>query len=105
MNTEQQLMQNPDLYFAQRQKTVNALFRLWATVIPDHQPSEDNFGGWLDTFGAEIAAKAIRRTADKVRTLKRQRMPMDGPDMERYCTGTAKHLGREAGFTPALHAK
>jgi hypothetical protein len=105
VTSEQQLVANPDLYFAQRQKLVNALFRLWSTVITDHQPTEDNFAGWLDTFGAEITAKAIRRTADKVRTQKRQRMPLDGPDMERYCTGTAKHLGREAGFIPAFRAK
>lgn len=103
MNTEQ-LMQNPDQYLAQRQKLVSALYRMWATLIPDHQPTEDNFAGWLDTFGPDAAARAIKRTADKARTLRRQRMPMNGHDLERYATGTMKHLGREAGFA-AQYAK
>ena len=102
--TTEQLVQDPELYIAQRQKLTNALSRLWASLIPDHQPTEDNFASWLDSFGPENAALAIRRTAGKVRTLRRQRTPMDGHDMERYATGTMKHLGR-AAFEAAHRAK
>lgn len=101
--TTEQLLSNPDSYIEKRQKLVNALFHLWATLIPEHQPSEENFAGWLDTFGAENAALAIRRTAGKARTRRREHDPMDGRDLERYATGTMKHLGRSALY-PAHRA-
>jgi hypothetical protein len=98
MTNEQQLFTaDPDLYLAQRQKMTLALYRLWSSLIPDHQPTEQNFAGWLDTFGAEAAAIAIRRTAQKARTRMREHDPMRLTDLERYATGTMKHLGKASG--------
>ena len=71
-----------------------ALSRLWASLIPCHQPSDENFTGWVDTFGPTTAAAAIRRTAAKARTQRRLNQPMGASELERYCTGTMKHLGR-----------
>jgi hypothetical protein len=99
MTTEQQLLQDPEHFIAHRQKLINALVRLWSSSIPaDHLPTQPNFAGWLDTFGPEVAAAAIRRTANKARKRLREHSPMDAQEMERYCTGTAKGMGRAAGF-------
>jgi hypothetical protein len=98
MTSEQQLVQDPEHFIAHRAKLINALVRLWSSSIPDHQPTEQNFVGWLDTFGPEVAAAAIKRTANKARTRQRERAPMDAQELERYCTGTAKVMGRAAGF-------
>jgi hypothetical protein len=79
-----------------QQKIATALSRLWESLIPDHQPTPENFSGWVDCFGADAAVIAIRRTAAKARTCRRANLPMSGSDLERYCTGTMKHLGRSA---------
>jgi hypothetical protein len=97
--TDTQLMQDPEKYIAQRQTFVSALFRLWTTSMPsDHVPTEDNFTGWLDTFGAELAATAIRKTANKARKEMRAHYPMNGRALEQYATATMKHLARETGI-------
>lgn len=99
MNSTQQLIQDPAKYIAQRQAVVSALFRLWTSSMPsDHVPTEDNFHGWLDTFGAELAATAIKKTANKARKEMRARCPMNGSALEAYATATMKHLAREKGI-------
>ena len=99
MTSEQQLVQDPENFIAHRQKLINALVGLWSSSIPaDHLPTEQNFSGWLDTFGAEVAAAAIRRTANKARTRQRSQSPMDAKELEAYATGTMKVMGRAAGF-------
>jgi hypothetical protein len=97
MNTQTQLAHDPARYLDKRQKLVNALYHIWSSVIPEHQPTEDNFFGWLDVFGVDVAAAAIRRTSAKARTLRRQRCPMDGHDLEAYATATMKRMGRTMG--------
>lgn len=99
MTTEQQLLQDPEHYIAHRAKLINALLRLWSSSIPaDHLPTAQNFAGWLDTFGPEVAAAAIKRTANKARTRQREHSPMDAKELEAYATGTMKVMGRAAGF-------
>ena len=96
--TETQLVQDPEKYMAQRQTLVSALFRLWTSSMPsEHVPTEINFAGWLDTFGAELVATAIKKTANKARREMRARCPMNGGALEAYATGTMKHLARESG--------
>jgi hypothetical protein len=99
MNRET-LQQNTEQFLEQRQKHANALVRLWTSSVPSaHLPTADNFFGWVDTFGLEVAAAGIQRTSAKARKCEREHCPMDGADLERYATGTMKSLGREAGFT------
>jgi hypothetical protein len=96
--TATQLMQDPEKFMAQRQTLASALFRLWTTSMPsEHVPSEVNFTGWLDTFGAELAAEAIQKTANKARREMRSRCAMNGSALEAYATATMKHLAREKG--------
>jgi hypothetical protein len=95
MSGEEQLIQDLE----QRQKLASVLFRVWTSSIPSsHVPTADNFAGWLDTFGAEIAAAAIRKTANKARKEMRARCLMSGSDLESYATATMKHLAREKGI-------
>jgi hypothetical protein len=97
--TDTQLAQDPEKYLAQRHTLVSALFRLWTSSMPsEHVPTQDNFSGWLDTFGAELAATAIRKTANKARKEMRVHCPMDGRGLESYATATMKHLAREKGI-------
>ncbi len=97
--TDTQLIQDPQKYLAQRQALASALFQLWTTSMPsEHVPTEDNFTGWLDTFGAELAATAIRKTANKARKEQRARCPMNGSALEAYATATMKHIAREKGI-------
>ncbi len=97
MTSEQQLVQDPEHFLAHRQKLINALVGLWSSSIPaDHLPTEQNFAGWLDTFGPEVAAAAITRTANKARTRQRDRSPMAVQELEAYATGTMKAMGRAA---------
>ncbi len=96
---ETQLMEDPEKYLAQRQTLVSALFRLWTSSMPsEHVPTENNFTGWFDTFGAELAAMAIKKTANKARKEMRARCPMTGSALEAYATATMKHLAREKGI-------
>jgi hypothetical protein len=83
---------NPEQYLVQRKKLMGALYVLWGTVIGEHLPSEDNFYSWLDSFGAQIAADAIKRTGNKARERIRQHDPMDARDLEAYCTATARNM-------------
>ncbi len=99
MTSEQRLTQDPVQFMEKRQRLVNALLCLWSSSIPaDHVPTEKNFAGWLDTFGPEVAAAAIKRTANKARTRQRERSPMAVQELEAYATGTMKAMGRAAGF-------
>ena len=65
----------------------------------DHVPTPDNFSGWLDTFGAELAATAIRKTANKARIEMRARCPMSGRDLEAYATATTRTRSRKMSET------
>ena len=97
--SETQLIQDPEKYLKERQGLHSALFRLWTTSMPsEHVPTPDNFSGWLDTFGLEIAAIAIKKTANKARKVMREHCPMNGRDLESYATATMKHLAREKGL-------
>jgi hypothetical protein len=97
--TDTQLTQDPEKYLQQRQTLVSALFRLWTSSMPsEHVPTEDNFSGWLDTFGAELAATAIKKTANKARKEMRAHCPMNGSALEAYATATMKHIAREKGI-------
>ena len=97
--TDTQLMQDPEKYLAQRQTLVSALFRLWTSSMPsEHVPTEDNFSGWIDTFGLELAAMAIKKTANKARKEIRAHFPMNGSALEAYATATMKHIAREKGI-------
>jgi hypothetical protein len=99
MTSEQQLVQDPEHFLAHRQKLISALVGLWSSSIPaDHVPTEQNFVGWLDTFGPEVAAAAIKRTANKARTRQRERSPMAVQELEAYATGTMKAMARAARF-------
>jgi hypothetical protein len=100
MTSEQQLVQDPEHFIAHRQKLINALVGLWSSSIPDHLPTEQNFSGWLDTFGPEVAAAAIKRTANKARTRQREHAPMGASELEKYATGCMKVMGRAAGYRP-----
>ena len=100
MSTEQQqAVQNAEQYMAQRQTIINAMVRLWCSSLHGHGlPTEDNFSGWLDSFGWDIMRQAIPKTANKARREERSGCPMDLSGLERYCTGTARALAREKGF-------
>jgi hypothetical protein len=91
MNDE--LLQDPEKFTEIRRRQMLALFRLWSSLIHEHQPTEENFCGWLETFGVEVTADAIRRTAAKARKRRREHDPMDARDLERYATGTMKRMG------------
>jgi hypothetical protein len=96
MSTDTQLHQNPEMFLDEREKRVNALVRLWSSSIAGaHLPTKDNFFGWLDSFGLEVAAAAIQRTAHKARKMERGHTPMDACDLERYTTGTMKRMAEE----------
>ena len=100
MTSEQQLVSNPDNFIAHRQKLINALAGLWSTSMPgEHLPTQQDFAGWLHTFGAEVAAAAIQRTAAKARKRLRERAPMGASELEKYATGCMKVMGRAAGFS------
>ena len=99
MTSQQQLVQDPEHFIAHRQKLIDALVGLWSSSIPaDHLPTKQNFSGWLDTFGPEVAAAAIKQTAKKARNRQRERSPMTAQELEAYATGTMKAMGRAAGF-------
>src|SRR5260370_12681004 len=83
---------NPEKFLAQRKRQMSALYVLWGTVIGEHLPSEDNFYSWLDTFGVQTAADAIKRTGNKARERMRQHDPMDARDLEAYCTATSRNM-------------
>src|SRR5580704_13370679 len=91
MNTE--LLLDPEQFTETRRKQMLALFRLWSSLMYEHQPTQENFYGWLDTFGLTVAADAIRRTSAKARKRRREHDPMDARDLERYATGTMKRMG------------
>jgi hypothetical protein len=83
---------NPEQYLAQRKRQMSALYILWGTVIGEHLPSEDNFYSWLDSFGAQTAADAIKRTGNKARERVRQHAPMNAHDLEAYATATMRNM-------------
>jgi hypothetical protein len=90
---------NVEQFLQERQKRINGLVRLWSSSLHGHPvPTVDNFSGWLDTFGWEIMRQAIPKTANKARREERSGCPMNLSGLERYCTGTARALAREAGF-------
>ena len=86
------IIEDPERYVAQRKKFMSALYILWGTVIGEHQPSEENFYQWLDSFGVQTVADAIQRTSKKARQRARQQDPMDPKDLEKYCTATARNM-------------
>ena len=94
-NTE--VKQDPEQFLETRQRHINGLVRLWCSSLHGHPvPTEDNFSGWVDSFGWEIMKQAIPKTANKARREERSGSPMNLSGLERYCTGTALALTREA---------
>ncbi|HZV89558.1 MAG TPA: hypothetical protein VFF95_18565 [Candidatus Binatus sp.] len=83
---------NPEQFLAQRKRQMSALYVLWGTVIGEHLPTESQFYGWIDTFGVQITADAIKRTAAKARDRARRQDPMDARDLESYTTATARNM-------------
>jgi hypothetical protein len=73
------IIEDPEAYVAQRKKFMRALYVLWGTVIGEHQPSEENFYQWLDSFGVQTVADAIKRTSHKARQRARGGYP-DAPE-------------------------
>jgi hypothetical protein len=94
-----EVMQDPDKYLETRQRHINALVRLWCSALHGHAvPTEDNFSGWLDSFGWEIMRQVIPKTANKARKEERNGSPMNLSGLEAYTTGTAKRIAFEKGF-------
>src|SRR6266478_7444600 len=83
---------NPEQFLAQRKRQMSALYVLWGTVIGEHLPTESQFYGWIDSFGAQITADAIKRTSNKARERARRQDPMRARDLEAYTTATARNM-------------
>jgi hypothetical protein len=94
-----EVTQDPEKYLEGRQKHISALVRLWCSSLHGYPvPTEDNFSGWVDSFGWDIMRQAIPKTANKARREERGGSPMNLSGLEAYATGTARALAREAGF-------